>query len=77
MLQDVISLNNVEVKVCLREVDEEEEREGSKWSCNKVHRTKCRSFKCVKVTRVISKTNINTTNRERREQEWGDVNEKF
>lgn len=58
MLKDIISLNNVEVKVCLSKVDVEEEGEGSKWSCDKkVHRTKCRSFKCVKVTKVISETN--------------------
>lgn len=68
MLKDVINLDNVEVKVCLRKVDgEEEERERMKQSSDKVHGTKCRSFKCVKVTELISKSKVNTTNTWREE----------
>lgn len=41
----------------------EGEKEGSKWSSDKkFHGTKCRIFKCVKVTKLISRTKVGEKN---------------
>lgn len=46
-------------------------RERIKWSGDNIHGTKCGSFKFVKVTELMSKSKVNTTNTWREEKKNG------